>query len=83
MHDWDSISHVRLDCKYHVVIIPTCSKRKLYRKFKRNVGYIKKDFCRQRDVELLESSLKSDHIHICLSVPPKFSIAFVIGFFER
>ena len=82
MHDWQSLSHVRWDCKYHVVIIPKYRKRKLYGKFKRNVGDIIKDLCRQRGVELLEGSLKSDHIHMCLSVPPKFSIAFVIGFLK-
>lgn len=82
MHDWQSLSHVRWDCKYHVVIIPKYRKRKLYGKFKRNVGEILKDLCRQRGVELLEGSLKSDHIHMCLSVPPKFSIAFVIGFLK-
>ena len=82
MHDWHSLSHVRWDCKYHVVIIPKYRKRELYGKFKRNVGDIIKDLCRQRGVELLEGSLKSDHIHMCLSVPPKFSIAFVIGFLK-
>ena len=82
MHDWHILSHVRWDCKYHVVIIPKYRKRKLYGKFIRNVGDIIKDLCQQRGVELLEGSLKSDHIHMCLSVPPKFSIAFVIGFLK-
>ena len=82
MHDWQSLSHVRWDCKYHLVIVPKYRKRKLYGKFKRRVGDILRDLCRQRGVELLEGSLKSDHIHMCLSVPPKFSIAFVIGFLK-
>jgi putative transposase len=69
MHDWQSLSHVRWECKYHVVIIPKYRKRKLYGKFKRGV-------------ELLEGNLRADHIHMCLSVPPKFSIAFVIGFLK-
>jgi len=82
MHDWQSLSHVRWECKYHVVIIPKYRKRKLYGKFKRHVGDIIKDLCRQRGVELLEGNLRADHIHMCLSVPPKFSIAFVIGFLK-
>ncbi len=82
MHDWQSLSHVRWDCKYHIVIVPKYRKRKLYGKFKRRVGEILRSLCRQRGVELLEGNLKSDHIHMCLSVPPKFSIAFVIGFLK-
>ena len=82
MHDRQSLSHVRWDCKYHVVIIPKYRKRNLYGKFKRHVGEIIKDLCRQRGIELLEGNLKADHVHMCLSIPPKFSVAFVIGFLK-
>ena len=82
MHDWQSLSHVRWDCKYHIVIVPEYRKRKLYGKLKRHVGEIIKDLCGQRGIEFLEGTLKSDHILMCLSVPPKFSIAFVIGFLK-
>ena len=82
MHDWQSLSHVRWDCKYLIVIVPKYRKKKLYGKFKNHVGEIIRDLCRQKGVELLEGHLKSDHVHMCLSVPPKFSIAFVIGFLK-
>ena len=82
MHDWRSLSHVRWDCKYHVVIVPKYRKRKLYGKFRKTVRDIIKDLCRQRGVELLEGHLMPDHIHMCLSVPPKYSIAMVIGFLK-
>ena len=82
MHDWQSLSHVRWDCKYHVVIVPKYRKSKLYGEFKRQVGDIIKDLCRQRGVELLEGNLRPDHIHMCLSVAPKFSIAFANGFLK-
>jgi len=65
-----------------VVIVPKYRKRKLYGKFRKNVGDIIKDLCRQRGVELLEGHLMPDHIHMCLSVPPRFSIAMVIGFLK-
>ena len=80
MHDWTSLSHVRWDCKYHVVIVPKYRQKRLYGKFRRRVGEIIKDLCRQRTVNLLEGHLMADHVHMCLRVPPKFSIAFVIGF---
>jgi len=82
MHDWQSLSHVRWDCKYHIVIVPKYRRKKLYGKFRSRVGKIIRDLCRQKGVEVLEGHLMPDHIHMCLSVPPKFSIAFVIGFLK-
>jgi len=54
----------------------------MYGEFKRRAGEILRDLCRQRSVELLEGHLMPDHVHMCLRVPPKFSIAFVIGFLK-
>ena len=82
MHEWESLSHVRWDCKYHVVFVPKYRKKQLYGKFRSRVGEILRDLCRQRGVELLEGHLMADHIHMCLRVAPKYSIAFVIGFLK-
>jgi putative transposase len=54
----------------------------LYGKLKRQVGGILRELCRQKGVELLEGHLMADHIHMCLSVPPKYSIAHTIGFLK-
>ena len=80
MHDWQSLSHVRWECKYDIVIIPKYRKRKLYGQFRTRVGEVIKDLCRQRGIGMLEGHLRPDHIHMCLSIPPKYSVAFVIGF---
>ncbi len=82
MHDWTSLSHVRWDCKYHVVIVPKYRKKVLYGKILKRVGEVIRDLCRQRGVELLEGHLMADHVHMCLQIPPKFSVAFVIGFLK-
>ena len=82
MHNWQSLSHVRWDCKYHVVFVPKYRKKALYGKFRKNVGDMLKRLCQQKGVELVEGHLMPDHIHMCLSVPPKYSIAFVIGFLK-
>jgi putative transposase len=79
MHDWQSLSHVRWECKYHIVIIPKYRKRMLYGKLKKHVGEVIKEVCRQRGIELIEGHLMPGHIHMCLSVPPKQSVAFAIG----
>jgi putative transposase len=82
MHDWQSLSHVRWDCKFHIVIVPKYRKKALYGKFRKGVGEVLRDLCRQRGLEVLEGHLMADHVHMCLRVPPKYSIAFVIGFLK-
>lgn len=82
MHDWQSMSHVRWDCKYHVVFIPKYRKKKIYGRIRRNVGEIFHDLCRQRGIDLLEGHAVCDHVHMCLRVAPKYSIAHTIGFLK-
>jgi len=82
MHDWTSLSHVRWDCKYHVVIVPKYRQKRLYGKFRRGVGTILRELCEQKGVELLEGHLMPDHIHMCLRIPPKYSVAFFLGFLK-
>ena len=82
MHDWQSLSHVRWDCKYHVVIVPKYRKKVIYGKLKRKIGPLLRRLCQQRGIELLEGHAMSEHIHMCLSVPPKFSIAQTIGYLK-
>jgi putative transposase len=82
MKDWKSLSHVRWECKYHVVFIPKYRKKVLYGKLRRQLGAILRELCRQKGVELIEGHACPDHVHLCLSVPPKYSIAHVIGFLK-
>ena len=82
MHEWQSLSHVRCDCKYHVVIIPKYRRKVLYGKLRRQIGAILRELCRQRGIELLEGHALPDHIHLCLSIPPKYSVAYAIGFLK-
>ena len=64
MHEWESLSHVRWDCKYHIVIAPKYRQKVLYGKLKRDLGEILRDLCRQRGVGLLEGHLMPDHVHM-------------------
>ena len=75
MKDWRSLAHVRWSCRYHIVIVPKYRRRVLYGKLRGRIGEILRQLCRQRGVELIEGSAVLDHIHMFLSVPPKFSIA--------
>ena len=82
MHDWESLSHVRWECKYHVIIIPKYRRKVFYGQLRRQIGTILRELCRQRGVEVLEGHSMPDHIHMCLSIPPKYSVAHTIGFLK-
>ena len=82
MKDCQSQAHVKWECKYHVVIIPKYRRKVLYGKIRRRVGEILRELCQQRGIELLEGKAMPDHVHLLLSVPPKYSIAHTIGFLK-
>ena len=82
MHDFESLSHVRWECKYHVVIIPKYRRTVFYGTMRKRIGSILRDLCRQRGIELLEGNCMADHIHMCLSIPPKYSVSHTIGFLK-
>ena len=82
VHDWRSLAHVRWECKYHVVIIPKYRRKVLYGRLRRRVGQILRELCEQRGVELIEGKAMADHVHLCLSIPPKYSVAHTIGFLK-
>ena len=82
MHDWRSLSHVRWECKYHMVIMPKYRQKVFYGRMRRRIGLILRELCQQRGVELLEGQAMPDHIHMCLSIPPKYSVSHTIGFLK-
>ena len=65
-----------------MVIIPKCGKKMLYGQLRRRVGRILRDLCDQRGVELIDGKVMADHVHLCLSIPPKYSVAHTIGFLK-
>ena len=82
MREWQSQTHVRWYCRYHVVFVPKYRRRSLYGTLRRRVGKILRELCRQHEVELVEGHAMSDHIHLCLSIPPKYSVANTVGFLK-
>ena len=82
MKDWKSQAHVKWECKYHVVIIPKYRKKTLYGKLRQKIGEILRELCRIKGVELVEGKAMPDHIHMLLSIPPKFSVAMTIGYLK-
>ncbi|MDP6966588.1 MAG: IS200/IS605 family transposase [Candidatus Marinimicrobia bacterium] len=82
MKDWRSLAHTKWECKYHVVFVPKYRQKVLYGKRRRRVGEILRELCRQKGIELLEGHAMVDHIHLCVSIPPKFAVAMAIGYLK-
>ena len=82
MHEWRSLSHVRWECKYHVVFTPKYRRKVFYGRTRQRIGAIFRELCRQKGIELLEGHAMPDHIHLVLSIPPKYSVSHTIGFLK-
>ena len=82
MRDWQSQSHVRWYCKYHLVFVPKYRKRRIYGDLRRDIGKILRELCAQREVDLLEGHAMPDHVHLLVSIPPKYSVAHTVGFLK-
>ena len=80
---YETLAHCKWDCKYHIVFIPKYRKKVLYGHIRRRVGEILKTLCRQKPgVQIVEGHAMPDHIHMCLSIPPKYSVSSVVGFLK-
>ena len=82
MKDWQGMAHVKWECKYHIVFIPKYRKKVLYDKLRTRVGEIFQQLCRHKGLTLLEGHAMPDHVHMCLSIPPKYSVSMVIGYIK-
>jgi putative transposase len=82
MKDWQSQAHVKWECKYHVVILPKYRKKRNFKRNRRKIGRIIRELCCQKGIGIIEGNAAVDHIHLLLSVPPKFSVAMTIGYLK-
>lgn len=82
MHQYEKQAHVKWDCKYHMVFVPKYRKKVFYGKLRREIGRILRKLCDEKGIEIVEAHAMPDHIHMCLSIPPKFSIAYIVGYLK-
>ena len=82
MNPSESLKHTKCECKYHVVWIPKYRKKSIYRELRRYLGDMLKDLALQKECTILEGHLVSDHVHILIVIPPKYSVSQVIGFIK-
>ena len=82
MSDYRSLNHSRWECKYHIVFIPKYRKKLIFGQIKRYLGEVFHRLARQKESLIEEGHLMSDHVHMLISIPPKYSVAQVVGFIK-
>ena len=82
MDKLESLSHTRWDCKFHVVFIPKCRRRTLYKGLRQHLEEVFRNLAGQRESRVEEGHLMSDHVHMLLSIPPKYAVSQVVGFIK-
>ena len=82
MDDTKSLRHTRWDCKYHIVWIPKCRRKVLYGNLRTHLGKVFHDLARQKESQIIEGHLVVDHVHMLISIPPKYAVSHVIGYIK-
>ena len=82
MKDINSLEHTKWRCQYHVVFAPKYRRQVIYRTIKADVGFILRKLCEQKGVEIIEANACPDHIHMLISIPPKYSVSQVMGYLK-
>lgn len=79
---YESLSHSKWNCKYHVVFVPKRRRQVLYGQVRRELGAIFHALAKQKECRIVEGHVMPDHVHMCIEIPPKYSVASVIGFMK-
>ena len=82
MNDIQSLTHTAWDCKYHLVWIPKYRKRVIYGQLRKHIGDILKELALHKESKILEGHLMGDHVHMMVSIPPKYSVSQVVGYIK-
>ena len=82
MDDSESLAHSKWECKYHVVWIPKYRRQALYAELRKHLGPVLRELARQREVVVEEGHLQLDHVHMLVSIPPKYAVAQVLGYIK-
>ena len=80
--DNNSLAHTKWDCKYHLVFAPKYRRQVIYKDIKADVGQILGTLCRRKGIEIIEAQCMPDHIHMLVSIPPKYSVSEVVGYLK-
>lgn len=82
MDEIESLSHTKWECKYHVVFIPKCRRKSLYKDLRRHLGEVFRRLAEQKESRIEEGHLQEDHVHMMIAIPPKYAVSQVIGYIK-
>ncbi len=80
--DYQKLNHTTWKCKYHVVFIPKRWKKVIFGQLRERLGVIFHELARQKQSQIVEGHLLRDHVHMCISIPPKYAVSGVIGYLK-
>ena len=80
--DTESLAHTKWNCKYHIVFAPKYRRQVIYGKIKQDIGQILRKLCEYKGVEIIEAEACLDHIHMLVSIPPKYSVSQIMGYLK-
>ena len=76
------MTHARWDCKYHVVFIPKRRKKRIFGVLRQKLGEVFRELAGHKEAEIVEGHLMPDHVHMCISIPPKYAVSNVVGYLK-
>jgi len=79
---YQSLSHSKWNCKYHVIFVPKKRKAVIYGKVRKELAKVLHELAKQKESKITEGNLSKDHVHMCVEIPPKYAISSVIGFMK-
>jgi len=82
VNDVNSLAHTKWNCKYHIVFAPKYRRQIIYGKIKADIGQILRKLCEHKGIEIIEANACPDHIHMLLSIPPKYSVSQIMGYLK-
>ena len=82
MNDNNSLAHTKWNCKYHIVFAPKYRRRAIYGKIRADIGRIIRMLCERKGVNIIEAELCPDHVHMLVEIPPKYSVADIVGYIK-
>ena len=80
--DTSSLAHTKWECKYHIVFAPKFRRQIIYGKIKMDIGQMLRKLCEYKGIEIIEAEACKDHIHMLVSIPPKYSVAQIMGYLK-
>ena len=80
--DTNSLAHTKWECKYHIVFAPKYRRQIIYGKIKLDIGQMLRKLCEYKGIEIIEAEACKDHIHMLVSIPPKYSVAQIMGYLK-